>query len=366
MSEYFIPTKIYFGKNCLKNNLSSIFNVNNKPLIVTGKKSAIVSGVQSDILEIFDNNSIKYEIFNEITENPKLTTVHKGANYFLKNNCNTVIGIGGGSPIDSAKAISIIAGNKLKNRDIYTPQKIKKGFPVIAIPTTSGTGTEATQYSVITDTETNKKAGFGSPLMFPKYSFLDPKYTLSLSKIITRDTAVDALSHLLEGLYSEKRNKIMYPMIFNGIKLIFENLKNTMNNLEDIKLREKLMLASLWGGMVIAQTGTTMQHSIGYPLTSEYGISHGLANGVVMENVMELYFPTVKKDLVELFEFLNIRKNSFYDWLNSLDLKIDRKLDNDFIENSVKQVINSRNMVNNPIEVKENEIRNIYNNWVKI
>ncbi len=233
MFKYFMPTNIFFGRDCLKNNLVFNIDVNDKLLIVTGKRSAVISGVQSDLLKILKSKKIEYEIFNKITENPKLKTVHKGAKYFLKNNCNKIIGIGGGSPIDSAKAISVIAANKLKNRQIYNSQKIKNAFPIIAIPTTSGTGTEATQYSVITDFNIDKKVGFGTPLMFPKFSFLDPQYTISLPKIITRDTAVDALSHLLEGLYSKKRSKIVYPMIFNGVKLIFENLKDTMNNLEN-------------------------------------------------------------------------------------------------------------------------------------
>ncbi len=361
MFKYYMPTNIFFGKDCLKNNLVSNIDVNDKPLIVTGKRSAIISGAQSDILEILKSKKIKYEIFNKVTENPKLKTVHEGAKYFLKNNCNMVIGIGGGSPIDSAKAISIIAANKLENREIYNSQKIKNGYPIIAIPTTSGTGTEATQYSVITDTNNDKKAGFGTPLMFPKFSFVDPKYTLSLSKKITRDTAVDALSHLLEGLYSNKRSEIVYPMIFSGVKIIFENLKNTMNNLEDFKLREKLMLASLWGGIVIAQTGSTMQHAIGYPLTTKYGISHGLANGIVMKTVMEKYYPAVKKDLNELFDFLNIKKSDFYDWLISLDLIIGKKLDTEFIENNIENVLNIHNMENNPVKINANDIRNIYN-----
>ena len=360
MFEYFVSTKINFGKDCLKNNFGFNINNNDKPLIVTGKNSAVISGAQLDILEILDNKKIKYEIFNRITENPKLKTVHEGAECFLKNDCNLVIGIGGGSPIDSAKAISIIAANKLKNREIYNKQKINKAYPIIAVPTTSGTGSEATPYSVITDNDNNKKAGFSTPLIFPKVSFLDPKYTLSLSKIITRDTAVDALSHLLEGLYSKKRSKIVYPMIFSGVKIIFENLKNTMNNLGDLKLREKIMLASLWGGIVIAQTGTTIQHAIGYPMTTKFGISHGLANGVVMKAVMEKYYPAVKKDLDELFGFLNIGKNDFYDWLISLDLTVDKKNDSEFIENSIEEVISSHNMENNPIKVTENEIRNIY------
>ncbi|MEA1987066.1 MAG: iron-containing alcohol dehydrogenase, partial [Candidatus Marinimicrobia bacterium] len=222
MYNYFMPTNIFFGENSLKENLISKLNSDNKILIVTGKNSAKISGAQSDFTELLELNKIEYKIFDKITENPKLETVHEGANYFLQNNCNMVIGIGGGSPIDSAKAISIISANKFTNKEFYDSEKIQKVFPIIAIPTTSGTGTEATQYSVITDTKKNRKAGFGSPIMFPKYSFLDPKYTISLPKIITRDTAIDALSHLIEGIYSNKRNKIVYPLIYNGVKLIFE------------------------------------------------------------------------------------------------------------------------------------------------
>ncbi|HOD54895.1 MAG TPA: iron-containing alcohol dehydrogenase, partial [Candidatus Cloacimonadota bacterium] len=128
----------------------------------------------------------------------------------------------------------------------------------------------------------------------------------------------------------------------------------------NVKLREKIMKASLYGGIVIAHSGTTLQHSIGYPLTTEFGLSHGLANGVVMKYIMELYYPAIKDELDELFLHLGMSKEDFYKWLDSLDFSFDMKIHDDFIEDKILEVVQSRNMANNPFTVSTTQIKNIY------
>ncbi len=363
MFNYFMPVKFITGKNCvLESNIDfKIFG--SKAFIVTGKNSAIVSGAQKDVLKKLEKEKIDYVIFNEIKENPITTTIQKGADLFGENKCDFLIGIGGGSAIDSAKAISVITANNIKVKDVYNPQKLQKAFPLISIPTTSGTGTEVTPFSVITDPEINKKAGFGNPLIFPKVSFLDPRYMKSMSLKVTRDTAIDALSHLLEGLYSNKRNEMIFPLIFEGISIIIKNLQNAMDNPEDLDIREKLMIASTWGGMVIAQTGTTVQHSIGYPVTSTFGTTHGMANGIFMKSVLEMFYPTLKPIIDRLFSYLNMSREEFYQWLESVGVKADFKLTDEFIDKKAIEVSNSRNMVLNPIEVDIDKIKELYSQF---
>ncbi|MCL1827788.1 MAG: iron-containing alcohol dehydrogenase, partial [Candidatus Cloacimonetes bacterium] len=233
-------------------------------------------------------------------------------------------------------------------------------FPILAIPTTSGTGSEITQYSVITNRETSIKAGFGSEKCFPKVSFLDPKYTLSLNARVTRDTAIDALSHLLEGLYSNKYNEFLLPFIHTGVKLIYDNLSLCLKDLSCIKYRHNLMLAANYGGIVIAHTSTTLQHSIGYPLTTVFGVSHGLANGLVMRQIMNLYEPHIKDRTDRLFVKLNITKDAFFKWLDSFEMVFEGKIDEVFLKNRVPEVLKSRNMTLSPCVVNEQEITNIY------
>jgi alcohol dehydrogenase class IV len=360
MNRIYLPVDIYFGENAIAQSGDNIFNLGHKPMIVTGRQSAKVCGAEEDITKLLERLDREFVIYNEVTENPEIETINQGIKYFIESQCDYVIGIGGGSPLDAAKAIALGAANHIEGDQLFDTKLHEKCYPIVAIPTTSGTGSEVTQYSVLTDTKANKKAGFTSPLIFPIVAFVDPKYTISLSQKVTRDTAIDALSHLLEGLYSNRRNPLIFPMIYDGVKLIVHNLKDLLLHPSDIKLREKIMKASLYGGIVIAHSGTTLQHSIGYPLTTEFGLSHGLANGVVMKYIMELYYPAIKDELDELFLHLGMSKEDFYKWLDSLDFSFDMKIHDDFIENKILEVVQSRNMANNPFTVSTTQIKNIY------
>lgn len=357
MFRYYMPTEIYFGENCLLRDGLTLTKYGKKAMIVTGSSSARMSGALADMEKILSDASQEYSIFSEIQENPELKTIHKGSEKFIGDKCDYIIGIGGGSPVDAAKAISVVAANHLQGDEMYNPHLIKEAYPIIAVPTTSGTGTEATPYSVITSGE--KKAGFGTPLIFPKLSFLDPKYTLTMPEKVTLHTGIDALSHLLEGLYSNKRCPLVYPMIFSGIKIIFTILSKAVAEPGNYEYRKQMMVASLYGGMVIAQTSTTLQHSIGYPLTTEKNLSHGMANGIVMKHIMELYYPSLKTEIDLLFRHLGCSKEDFYVWLDDLGMSKPLNLETEFIAKAAAQIKNSRNMALNPIEVSVQQIEDI-------
>ncbi|MCK9329844.1 MAG: iron-containing alcohol dehydrogenase family protein [Candidatus Cloacimonetes bacterium] len=355
-----IPVKIHFGKNSIKENKKELSSFGKKAFIVTGKHSAKKSGALDDLLEALNTLSIEFILFNEITENPNISSIEKGSLILKQNNCDFIIAIGGGSPLDAAKAISLMYANNLNKNNIFDNSLHKSALPLIAIPTTSGTGSEVTPYSVLTNNETQIKAGFGSPLMFPKISFIDPKYTISANKHITRDTAVDALSHLLEGIYSLNHADFLQPLIFKGIELIYNYLLPCLEEPDNYQFRENLMLASTYGGMVIAHSSTTLQHSIGYPLTTVYGLSHGMANGVVMKNMMNFYEPHLDNRLNKLFEYLRINKQDFFNWLDKLDLKFEHHITEEFLTARIPEVLNSRNMAITPVKVNEEQLKKLY------
>lgn len=359
MDRIYLPVDIYFGAHCIQENGEHITSIGQKAFIVTGAHSAKASGAEADILDLLKRMGKDYYIYSEVKENPELEIIDKGISLFLYNECDFVIGIGGGSPLDAAKAIALGAANNITGLDLYDVNFHQQCYPIIAIPTTSGTGSEVTQYSVLTNKHEQKKAGFTSPMIFPIVAFLDPRYTLSVSKTVTRDTALDALSHLLEGLYSVKRNRLLFPIIFEGIHLIMKHLPACLDDLSSYEHREALMRASLYGGMVIAHAGTTLQHSIGYPLTSNYGLSHGLANAVVMKDIMKLYAPAIQSELTQLFHYLQIEVTDFYLWLDKLEIQQNLELDDEWIEKKVLEIIQSRNMVNNPFIVEVDQIKQI-------
>lgn len=356
---HYLPTRIIFGDHAVRKGFVYINALGKKALLVTGKNSARQSGSLDDALNVLTGLKIGQALFDQVEENPVLETVMAGVQAFNENGCDFIIGIGGGSPIDTAKAIALAAANQLDQANLYNLSLFKKTYPLVAIPTTAGTGTEATQYSVLTDAATQRKAGFGHDLAFPALSLVDPKYTLSLPPKVTLHTAVDALSHLLEGLYSNKRAPLIYPLIFQGIRLILDNLKPALSDPTDRAAREALSRASLYGGVAISHTSTTLQHSIGYPLTSVYGIPHGLANGIVLRQVMDLYYPAVKTELNSLFDHLKTSRDGFYDWLDSLGLQAGIKVPEEFIAAKTAEILASRNMANNPLEVKAEDIASI-------
>lgn len=357
---FFIPTKIFYGKQAMNEAAESIKTLGTKALIVTGKSSALKSGALDATIATLKQLNIKYSVYAEIEENPTLLSVAKGADLCAAEKCDFVIGIGGGSPIDAAKGIAILRGSNLNIEEIYQAEKFSAALPLMAVPITSGTGTEATQYSVLTDSVNKKKAGFGTPLVFPTIAVLNPEFTFTLPKSVTINTSIDALSHLLEGLFSKNRNQLTYPLIHKGIKLIIENLEDALKNPHNYEHRDALMQASLYGGMVIAHSGTTLQHSIGYPLTSQFGTPHGMANGIVMKDMINLYYPAVEQEMQDLLAYLNITLNDFFTWLDKFDLVLNKKLDNELIDSMTEQVMQTRNMASNPVAVDSAKVKELY------
>lgn len=357
---FFIPTKIFYGKNAFSQAQAEIKALGCKALIVTGRHSAQASGALAETVKYLDICNIQYQIYSEIGENPSLNSVSKGLAICLKEECDFIIGIGGGSPIDAAKAIAVLVASKLETSEIYDSAKFTSALPLLAVPITSGTGTEATQYSVLTDTENETKAGFGSPLVFPKISILNPEFTYSLPKKVTINTAIDALSHLLEGLFSKNRNPLTYPLIHEGVKLIINNLEKAVNNPCDYSARAALMQASLYGGIVIAHSGTTLQHSIGYPLTTKFGTPHGMANGIVMAEIIKLYYPEIKSEIDDLMAYLAMTQEQFFAWLQKFDLTLKEKLDQELIDYMTEKVMATRNMALNPVLVSSDQVKALY------
>lgn len=363
MYNFFLPTTVFFGKNCVSLNTDVFRYLNKKFFIVTGKNSASLSGALDDVLNTLTNN---YFIFDEVTENPTLSTVLKGAKSFIDNNCNFIIAIGGGSPIDAAKAISICAINNTEN--IFDSDSIKTTIPLIAIPTTSGTGSELTKYSVINeDLFSKSKKGISNNLIFPKYSFIDPKYTISLNKQVTIDTAIDTLSHLLEGVYSINRNILTYPFIIDGIKNIYKYLPFSLREPENYFYREKLSLASLYGGIVIAQSGTTLQHSIGYQLSYKFGISHGQTNAIFMKEILDLYYPNIKNELDYILSEASIKIEALIEFFKVYTAKYNGvNINSTELEQIIKSVMGAANTKLSPIIVSEKIIKNVYEKLFKI
>lgn len=358
---FYMPVRYFFGKEIIKNNSDRFLKYESNILIITGKSSH-KNGSLEDIKDVLTKNNKTFFVFDEIEHNPPTVLLDKIKNGFEKKEIRTIIGIGGGSPIDIAKAVSLMLANSIAGSDIYKPELIKKNIPIIAIPTTSGTGTEVTPFTVINDSSRGIKAGITSDLIFPHMAFLDPSYTLSMPWTVTRDTAIDALSHLLEGLFSKNRERTIYPLIYEGCRDIIDNLLFLKEEPDNYYYRCKIMRASLYGGIAIAQTGTTLQHSIGYPLTYNAGITHGYANGMVFPYIIELYGEKVREEILKVIKCAGLNNlNDFYEWLEKtgIEFKCSELCERE-IEQFAKTAFSARNMANNPKEVNLEEVAGIY------
>ena len=217
---YFMPADTYFGRGCIEAHKDVMEKLGKKAMVVTGRSSAKKNGAQKDVTDALDSLGIQWVLFDEIGENPDLETVERAAEIAVKVGVEFFIGIGGGSPMDASKAISVMAANPGKGSDALFDGN-SAALPVVAVPTTAGTGSEVTQFSIITLHEKRTKTSI-APKVFASVSYLDPKYMDTLSPKITNNTAVDALTHLIESYLSASANFISEKIVEMGLSIFRE------------------------------------------------------------------------------------------------------------------------------------------------
>ncbi|RII33521.1 iron-containing alcohol dehydrogenase [Clostridium chromiireducens] len=356
--KYSMPTKIYFGKDSILINKEVFSSIGSKSLIVTGRNSAKKNGSYDDVVRALSEVGVKHVLFDQVEENPSLETIEKGGNIGKTNNVDFIIGIGGGSPMDAAKAMAIFIKNPEINIDNIFCGKQLESIPVVAVATTSGTGSEVTQYSIVTSNKEKTKKNLGQSI-FPVAAFLDSKYTFNLSYDITVNTAIDAFTHLVEGYLNSNSTYIsdLYgERGFELFKYCFEKLIS--KNLDD-EFRDKVMLASTLGGMQISQTGTSLPHGMGYPLTYFKGLPHGLANGVLTIEYLKSF-----KNKTKIEKMLNILKLNSLEELDEIFKKLlninIQVTEEEIIEYSKALVSNKAKLKNHPEEVSLDDIVEIY------
>ncbi len=284
---WFISTKIFYGKDVLRENAHSFKTLGDKALIITGQGgSPRRNGSLDDTIWALESVGLGWEVFAEVEANPSITTVRRGAATAKEKDADFIIGIGGGSPLDAAKAIAILAVEDIDDEDLFA-LKFTESLPIVAVPTTAGTGSEVTPYSIITHPEMGGKMRIMGDKLLPYLAFLDPKYTLELPRQITIDTAVDAYSHVMEGYLSSRSNPFSDILAQEGLALLGEELRFLTSQKElTYENRHNLLYGSMLAGMVITHTGTTIPHTMGYPLTYYKDIPHGRANGMLMPEFM--------------------------------------------------------------------------------
>ncbi len=286
MFGFYMPTRIIAGKDVIAAN-EDILLSGKRAFIVTGRHSGTASGALQDVCDVFLKNGVQFVIYDEIENNPSVECVYEAGMRAGEFGADMIVGIGGGSPLDAAKAVAVYAVNSMPPMDIYKGSFAHKPLPIIAVPTTCGTGSEVTPYSILTVHKENTKRSFSCSDCFPKYAFLDGRYLMPLPLQSKRNTAIDAMSHAIEGIINTKASPASDYMAYEVLRLLGRNLfQLKTGNLDENDCLELLWAASL-AGIVISQTGTTIVHSMGYQLTYWRGIPHGKANGLLLGTFLE-------------------------------------------------------------------------------
>lgn len=286
MFKYLMPTKVIAGENCVKENADELL-LGTKCMIVTGKTSGAKSGALGDVTDVLKDKGIEYLVYDCIGNNPTIEECAEGGRAAKEFGCDFLIGIGGGSPLDATKAIAVYAVNDMDMYDIFNGKFEHKPLPMAAIPTTAGTGSETTPYSILTLHRINNKQSFSHPDVFYKAAFLDGRYTLNLPLQVARNTAIDAMSHLIEGFTDKKASAGSDYIALEGLRIIGKYAENLKNGNFTTEICTELLWAASLGGIVISQTGTTVVHSMGYALTYYKDIPHGMANGLLLGEYLE-------------------------------------------------------------------------------
>jgi alcohol dehydrogenase class IV len=285
---YFMPTRVECGNGISEKTGEMVKEIGvTNVLIVTDKGvrgANLLEGIERSLLAV----NLDYEIYDEVEPNPSAETIHSGTEYLKQYRCNAVLAVGGGSSIDTAKGIAVMATNPGHILDYEGVGKIAiPPLPIIAIPTTAGTGSEATNSTVITNKETSFKLGVLSSHLFSDLAILDPALTLRLPQEITAATGMDALTHAIESYTSKSANPVSQAFAMQAIKMIGKNLTKSYFVGTDIESREKMLVASMIAGVAFSQSRLGNVHAISHTFGGVFNIAHGIANAALLPFVMK-------------------------------------------------------------------------------
>jgi len=360
--QYEMPTKIFVGSlRCYAQEFSSY---GDKALIVTGRSSAS-NGSLNDVLAILSELHIVANVFNDVEENPSDENVMEAVQMGRDTGAEFIIGIGGGSPLDAAKAAALLIPNPDKSStDLWQANSLdgRKRLPVLAIPTTAGTGSEVTPFAIITTHERQTKSSLPH-FLFPDKAFLDAEYTSHMPDSVTLHTAIDALSHLIEGYLSSRANLLSDRLAEGGLGVYSEESSHLMSCMRkkqfDMQVRNKLLINSALAGIVITQTRTTLPHQMGYYLTYNKKTPHGAACGILMAEYMR--FHQNKEKVGNILRLLGLSDiDEFKEWMRHvLDLSLSVTADE--IDAYTQAVCsNLEKLKTHPFPVTAGDIHNIF------
>jgi alcohol dehydrogenase class IV len=348
-----------------------------KGLLVTDK-GVITSGIVEKIQTLLKREGIVIDIFDKVISDPDIGCAEACIEMAKKDRYDLILGLGGGSSMDIASVASVMCTNPGTVQDYLGVNLVKNpGIPTILIPTTAGTGAEATPNAILTDTEAQLKKAVVSPYILPRVAIVDPLLTLSMPPTVTSSTGIDALTHAIETYTSNNATILSELFSKEAIIRIGRSLRTAVANGNNLEARYDMSIGSLYAGIAITNAGVTAVHALAYPLGGQFNVAHGIANGLLLPYVMEFNvlgdipkFAAVAQFLGEKVEQFPLLERAYRaaESVKALysDLKIPQSLTElgvpgDSIPEMAKAAMNvTRLMANNPREMTVEDIERIY------
>lgn len=309
-----LPGRIMIGENALTESESSIKKFGKKALIVTGKH-VTKAGIVATVTDQLEKWGISFTIFNDITGEPTDTMIASGVKVFKESGCDFLIGVGGGSPLDSAKAIAAMAvlGGTISD---YMGREISGNFPpMVLIPTTAGTGSETTKFTIITDTKKDVKMLLKGDDLLPDLAIIDPAFTMSAPKGITAATGMDALTHAIESYTSRKGNTLTDLYALSAIKRIFTYLPTAYQNGSDYKAREEMAIAAFEAGICINNASVTLVHGMSRPIGAIFHVPHGISNAKLLKECLSYVVDGCPERFAQIAKAIGAAKEGTEDFI---------------------------------------------------
>ena len=281
-SKFIMPKQVISGADALGQSKEVIRTLGTKALVVSGKVMNRIGNVRI-VTDLLDEIGIGWAVYDDITGEPDDVMIDGGVEAYKANGCDFLIAIGGGSPMDSMKAIGALITNPGKIADYMGKEITNPLPPMVAIPTTAGTGSEATQFTIITDTKTSIKMLLKGTVLIPDVAIVDASFTVSSPKSVTNATGLDALTHAVEGYTSKKASPLTDVFAMDAVKRIFKYLPRAYADGEDMEAREEMILAALEAGVVINNSSVTLVHGMSRPIGANFHVPHGLSNAMLLK-----------------------------------------------------------------------------------
>jgi alcohol dehydrogenase class IV len=373
-----MPTNVFAGSDAMQ-NLNTIIKDGVTKITIFTDKGILKVGLLDEVISIIEKNNIEYEILSDIPTEPSYTEAQAVVDHFKALNSDFIIGVGGGSVMDIAKLASVLSTDDYTVKDLLEdPLLAKKQVTSLMIPTTAGTGSEATPNSIVGVPEKNLKVGIVNGELIADHVILDSNMIKNLPKPIAAATGVDALAHAIECFTSKKASPISDTFALEALDLIMNNIIEACTNPDALEAKSNMLLGSFYGGVAITSSGTTAVHALSYPLGGKYHIAHGVSNAILLTPVMKFNEPAIRDLLAKAYdrvvkeknEELNVNEKSNYiidlleNIVKTLEIPTSLKAFN-VPEEDLEELVEAgmevqRLLVNNMREITPEDARKIY------